>query len=676
MIMKHRYLLLIFVGLIFSLSVQAQDAIPEWRKRHYLSEEEMHKPLLHALTFEETDPPVAPIRNVAEYDPMQAVLVRYPFGLPISMMKEIAEETQLITIVANASQELSVMSQYSSNGVNLDNCSFLYAPTDSYWVRDYGPWFVFDGNDQPGIVNFPYNRPRPNDDNIPDSVASMLGIAAYGMNLIQTGGNYMTDGLGQSASTDLVLEENPDYTQEDIDSIVLSYLNVADYHLLADPLDDYIKHIDCWGKYLTPGKVLIGQVSESDYRYDDFEAVADFFANTISGYGKLWEVYRVYTPGGSPATAYTNSLIVNDRIFVPLSGSQYDDDAIAAYEEAMPGYEIVGISYSGWLNTDALHCRAKGVADLGMLYIDHMPILGTVAYEESYEITADIKSYSGADIYADSVRVFYRVNEGEYSSSDMTLESGDTWKGSIPNISPGDHVEYYIYAADESGRHMMHPYIGEPDPHTFYAFGLQTDILIFSPDTLPFTTVEECVEGMPLHIINVSANPIEVTYITAESDGEEFVWWAEDIPDLPYTLDPDDTLTLQVFVGLVTSPREDYLFDDLVVQSSDEEYHCVIAANTTLVGTDEHPVRNKAVVFPNPSGSRINFAFEMKNGGEARLNIYDRQGRLLFRRMNVFTKGSQQFTLDGLNFLPGPGLFLYSLEASGTRHSGKFIFNP
>ncbi len=326
--MKIKYLLTILSFVLITISPFAQEVARDWRKLHYLSEEEMNTPLRHPLTFEETDPPVGPIRNVAEFDQMQAVLVRYPFGIPISLVKEIADDLEVITIVANESQELSVLTQYDNNGVNLDNCSFLHAPSDSYWVRDYGPWFVFDGNNQPGVMNFPYNRPRPNDNDIPIRVAEMLDIDLYGMNLIHTGGNYMTDGLGISSSTDLIWEENEDLTKEGIDSIVMRYLAIEEYEVRPDPLDDYIKHIDTWGKFLTPGKVLIGQVPESDYRYDDFEAAANFFAATISGYGKPYEVFRVYTPGGSPSTPYTNSLIVNNKVFVPITGSQFDEDAL------------------------------------------------------------------------------------------------------------------------------------------------------------------------------------------------------------------------------------------------------------------------------------------------------------------------------------------------------------
>ena len=33
----------------------------------------------------ETDPPPTPIRNIAEFEPMQGVLIRYPFGISTSI---------------------------------------------------------------------------------------------------------------------------------------------------------------------------------------------------------------------------------------------------------------------------------------------------------------------------------------------------------------------------------------------------------------------------------------------------------------------------------------------------------------------------------------------------------------------------------------------------------------
>lgn len=465
--MKKTLVILILISLSFSLLANLENL----RKNdpflyHMLSFDELGKMDTIGRNFYETDPPVGPIHNIAEFEPMQAVLVRYPLGLPVSLIAEFSQETTVLTLVSSSSQS-SCEASYQSAGVNMDNCEFLNIPTDSYWTRDYGPWFVIDGNDEFGIVNFPYNRPRPNDNDVPIEVADYLGINLFGMNLVHTGGNYMTDGLGISASTDLVETENPSLSEAEINQLVNDYLGIETYHLLDDPLGEYIEHIDCWGKFLAPDKVLIGQVPESDPRYDDYEALATYFAESTSSYGNSYEVHRVFTPGDYPNTPYTNSLILNDRVFVPLTGSQWDDEAIASYEEAMPGYEIVGVNYSSWENTDALHCRAKGIADLEMLYVQHMPILGEQPVQEEYPIEAYIKAYSGQPLYTDSLFVSYSVNGSDYTTIPLTLAEEYTYSAAIPAATEGSIIEYYLHAADQSGRSVNHPLIGAPDPHAF-----------------------------------------------------------------------------------------------------------------------------------------------------------------------------------------------------------------
>jgi agmatine/peptidylarginine deiminase len=435
-----------------------------------MTEEEKAKADEIGKDFYETAPPTGNIRPVAEFEPMESVLIRYPFGIPMNFIATLSQEIKVVTIVENQSEQNTVMTQYENNGVNTDSVSFIHAPTDSYWARDYGPWYIEHGNHEIGIVNFPYNRPRPGDDDIPIVVADSLNVDLFGMDLIHTGGNYMADGRNIAASTNLVIEENPDYSVDEINSLMEDYLGVTTYQLLDDPLGDYIKHIDCWGKFLGVDKVLIGEVPESDPRYEDYESVAEYYENATSAWGTPYEVYRVFTPGGSPATPYTNALILNDRVFVPLTGSQWDDEAIQTYEEAMPGYEIIGVDEQeyNWKNTDALHCRTHEMADRNMLKIKHTPLSGTVENLEEQMIEAKIIPFSNEPVYSDSLKVFYKLNDqNNYSSVKLQNTEGYNYEATIP--VPGDYneVHYYIHAADHSGRSENHPYIGGADPHTF-----------------------------------------------------------------------------------------------------------------------------------------------------------------------------------------------------------------
>nr|NQU90329.1 agmatine deiminase family protein [Bacteroidota bacterium] len=446
---------------------QAQQFKTTFKKpslQHWMTPEEAKLKHLIGKDKDPTDPPDGPVTNIAEFDRMQSVLIAYSFGISYQLIAAMSQECNVTTIVASSSEQTYVTNQYTNQGVNIGNCDFIIAPSDSYWTRDYGPWFIFDGNDELGIMDFTYNRPRPGDNAIPSKVAQELGINLFEMDIETAGGNYMTNGMGISSSSDLIYEENPGYSHDQIKQIFEDYLGIEEYHVVPDPNNTYIDHIDCWGKFLDINKVLIRSVPTSHPQYDEIEATAAYYEAQNSSYGTPFEVYRVYTPNDQP---YTNSLILNERVFVPITGSQWDDDAIASYEEAMPGYEILGFTGS-WQSTDALHCRTKGVADMGLLHIRHVALTGDQPVQAEYEISAIIKTFSGQPVYNDSAIIYYRVNGSGWQMSNMTNTSGQTWSGTIPGAGSGSQIEYYIYVADESGRRETHPLIGEPDPHAFF----------------------------------------------------------------------------------------------------------------------------------------------------------------------------------------------------------------
>ena len=668
-------LVLIIVSL--SLGLYAQKAAPDFSNLHYLSAEEMQTPLRSILEYVETDPPMPVVRNVAEFDAMQAVLVRYPFGIPITLVKEMAEETMVITLVGSSSQQQTVENIYAANDVNTENTSFLIAPTDSYWVRDYGPWFVFDGNNNPGIMDFPYNRPRPNDDNVPVAVANSLGIDLYGMSVYHTGGNYMCDGMGQASSTDLVYEENTQLTEAQVDEKHNDYLGINPYHVRPDPLDDYIKHIDCWGKFLSPSKVIIGQVPPTDNRFEDFEAAANYFANSMSSYGVPYEVVRVFTPGTSPNTPYTNSLILNKKVFVPLTGSQWDDEAIATYEEAMPGYEIVGIVYNGWLNTDALHCRTKGVADIGMLYIHHVPTLGQVDSQDTYEITAQINVNSGQPIYEDSVFVYYSVNEGEYQQTNMVSTTGEMWTATISGVMAGDEVDYYLYAADESGRQAYHPFIGQADPHEFEVTDVVVENLEMNPDTLLYLDFEDALEGLNLDIINRGSEAVNIEDIT--EFGMEFMWYVENMPTLPYSIAAEDTLKLMVMVDLpVDAPLVLFVSDTMYISTETNTYKQLLIIDNDLISSEiENSIENISV-YPNPFSTNVHFTFNSKSQENVSLKIFSINGQLVHHEQIITTAVNNSISWDGNSNrgsrLP-EGIYFYELAVGKQTKNGKVILS-
>lgn len=420
----------------------------------------------------DTDPPLSPIRNIAEYERMSGVLIRYPFGISVDIIRELSEDL-IVYCLVSSTQESSALSSMSTGNVNTNNVEFITGPTDSYWTRDYGPWWVVDGENNMGIVDFTYNRPRLNDNEAPLKVSQSLNVPYYSVDIVHAGGNYMTDGYGISASSNLVYEEN-NMSNDDLNNLMNLYYGIETYHVIADPNNTYIDHIDCWGKYLSPTKVLIREVPAGHAQYSEVELAANYFTETLNTWDEPWEVYRVWTPNDQP---YTNSIIVNNKVLVPVMNSSWDDEALAVYEEALPGYEVIGFTGT-WESTDALHCRVKGIPDLEMLQLFHRPLRDTIAPLQlsGYQLELGIEDLSGSGIMKDSIKVFWRnelMEDYDFSlmyQSDIP-ELQNKYIGHIPLQVLGSDIHYYIQGADSSGRVEASPLAGY---HSFYA--LPTDV--------------------------------------------------------------------------------------------------------------------------------------------------------------------------------------------------------
>jgi len=669
-----------FTGLsfIFSQGYSQQTNEPV-KLTHWLTQEE--KTRLHEIgkSFVETDPPVSPIRNVAEFDFQQGVLIRYPFGIPMALIKEMASDIMVTTIVNSTGQQNTVLNLYISNGVDTSNCNFLIAETNSYWTRDYGPWFESDSSSQIGIIDYPYNLPRPLDDEIPKQVAVMLGIPWFGMNVIHVGGNYMTDGYGISASTILVWENNPTQSHDQIAEKMHNYLGIDTYHVVPDPNQTFAFHIDCWGKFLAPDKILIRKVPPTHPRYSYIEEAAAYWAAQTCAYGYNYKVFRVNTPEDQP---YANSLILNNKILIPILNSSWDDSALAIYQSAMPGYEVIGFLSNfpiTWYSSDAIHCRVIGITDVGQLFIRHYPLFGDQPAEQDYVVNAELIVCSGAPVPNDSVLVHYRVNNGPWEVVPMVNTSASFYTGTIPKQPGGSTVHYYLTAADNSGRHANTPFIGEPDPFSFQT--MYTNLTAI-PDTLWFNTVQECLEGKVTVLNNFTSGPIEVTFIEEEGWISGGYWWEQPQLVTPFSLAPGDTVSLRVFIEIPPmSGRVGYFADSMQIVTDKGALRVIIMVNDQLLGGNlDLLVRNTTRLgegFPNPFSTSVTIPFYLQDRSHVRVLVSDVAGKQVKELIQgIFSAGIHTTTWNGTNqsgqSLPG-GIYFYSLITEGKTQIKKVV---
>ena len=417
----------------------------------------------------------------AEFEPAQMIKMCYPINMPLNVYKTIAKDNKVLLLVnpdnSNRSRITKARDELVNGGVNVDNVTFIDMPIDNdygYWVRDFSPFYVFKNN-KLSITDFNYNRPRSEQNAVPSKLATYFDIPYSKMNLTHTGGNLMQDGRGTAFSDDLVVQEN-DNNITRVKSRMKTYTGTNNYVVTIDPQGDYIAHIDCWGKIVAPDKIIVAKLPENNARYQYYEQVANELANIKCVYGYNYRIYRVEEPGGNTVAPYTNSLIANGHVYMPLgSNSTYNQKALEVYREALPGYDVVGLqgfssndSYGRqFLNTDALHCRTHEVPDQNMVFIDSREVYhGTVALQNNYVIKANVISYANEEL--NNVTIHYSINDSQYIEESMNQYQETTnYTFVFSGLEKGDEVKYYIDAKDVKDNYNIDPTCGQLDPHHF-----------------------------------------------------------------------------------------------------------------------------------------------------------------------------------------------------------------
>ena len=246
---------------------------------------------------------------------------------------------------------------------------------------------------------------------------------------------------------------------------------LSDYHIFNNPNESSIQHIDCLAKLVDSETIIIKQVSQSSPEYQCIEEFANSFYELNTFYGRPFEIHRIFCPeinGGwwelNSVAAYTNSLILNDKVLVPQYGIPEDDQALDLYRNAMPGYNVIGFneaSNNPWYGEDALHCRTMGIFNPKMIHISHKSIRSEdIDGIQNISVEAEIIDYSNQDI--ESVVLFwkYSSNDGPYLEITLDYQSSNIYKGEFPLLNPNQEIEYYIKAINISGDEVSHPNAG------------------------------------------------------------------------------------------------------------------------------------------------------------------------------------------------------------------------
>ena len=328
-----------------------------------------------------TDPPDSIVYTPAEFDSVAGIIFSWEAysTLLTELIKEVAEEDTAWVVVDNTSEENSVINTLSNADVNMDHVVFQVIPTNSVWIRDYGPWWIIEPENSRAIIDLVYNRPRPLDDSYPESAAEYFGINYYGLGLIEAGGNMLLDGQGAVIVSNVIFDGSqgfdPNLSLDQLEQYFLDYFGVHKVIVTPHLINDGTGHIDMFVKLINDTTISVGEYENQSAgfsgNYDICNQVANQLANETNGAGRPFNIVRMPMPPYNNGITYTyiNSLIVNNKVLVPIYGFSTefanDDSVLALYETIMPGVEAVGFDCNQIIPANgAIHCIAMKVPAL------------------------------------------------------------------------------------------------------------------------------------------------------------------------------------------------------------------------------------------------------------------------------------------------------------------------
>ncbi len=356
---------------------RASGPLPRWREgpRPALDPERSLQPYGVSVVSPRMAPTSGELSPPPEHGPTAGVVYRYSTGAwpnvvrdcVASLTADPAHDELAYVVVASASQQSAAASQFSAAGADMSKVQFIMMPTNSIWIRDYGPHFIWQSGTR-AIVDSHYYPTRPLDNFIPTLLADdYFLIPSYDIGLYYSGGNFQADANGNGFMTSLIHLDNSGFGEVFIAELLHNYQGVDTLHIMPQlPWSvDGTGHIDMWMYLIDDDTVII-----SDFLPGENATAIQITDNAVGYLEALgFEVFRVPALNGyhpydpNCHYTYTNSYRVNDRIFIPSyaagdsSFATLDQRALLAYQEAAPEAEIIPIdSYDIIYAAGAIHC--------------------------------------------------------------------------------------------------------------------------------------------------------------------------------------------------------------------------------------------------------------------------------------------------------------------------------
>lgn len=392
----------------------------------------------------------------------------------------------------NAMDTVTIKQFLHAHGASPDHIFFIPANFSSPWIRDYGPYFGYAsfGSDLERFVyDAEYTQPNAaEEDSIPTQLAHFWNWPLAQIPLEMEGGNVLHDGIRHGFSSTMLLERNPLLSELDIRGILREKFNLANWVFLeslhqsgggaSGNLDHFMQVIDF-------ETLLVSSYPDSLPDFGVLEQNVAILQELNNAYGRPYFISRIPAAPRADGTfattqdeemrSYTNSLIINNQVFVPRYDiPYYDSMAHSVYSEAMPGYQI------HMIDARALSVLHGGLRSISLqwpqkhyLRIEHKKIIGAQPFQPEVQITC----ISKAGNLVEEMWIHYKINsDSVYSTSPIYLVCPEHF-GVIEGLSAHDTIHYYLQAIS-SATTTTYP-LSAPDGNITFWFDALSEVDLF-----------------------------------------------------------------------------------------------------------------------------------------------------------------------------------------------------
>lgn len=244
-------------------------------------------------------------------------------------------EFEPVVVIVNPDELRKVKGMFSEPNIN-----FISIQHNDAWIRDNGPTFLVDSENNRAGVNWKFNAwggkyaPWDLDDQVASQILSHIDIRRFDAPFVIEGGSIHVDGEGTLLTTEECLlnpNRNPELTRKDIEKYLKQYLNVDKIiwlkkGLSGDETDGHIDNIAC---FAAPGKILI-QICDDpeDDNHKIIQENLEILKSATDAKGRRLEIIPIAQPpkeeyeGQRLTLSYLNFYFVNGGIILPVFGGK------------------------------------------------------------------------------------------------------------------------------------------------------------------------------------------------------------------------------------------------------------------------------------------------------------------------------------------------------------------